>query len=91
MSRRPGLRFKAAAVARHGNAESEIGQAHEQVNPDAERLRGGIDDGGLGHRQPVDFHQAAEGLATLVREAMMAGPFSGAVCGFRAKRRTGSS
>ena len=36
--------------------------------------------------KPVDFRKGAEGLATLVREAMMADPFSGAVYVFRAKR-----
>ena len=36
--------------------------------------------------RPVDFRKGAEGLATLVREAMMADPFSGAVYVFRAKR-----
>ena len=36
--------------------------------------------------RPVDFRKGAEGLATLVRETMMADPFSGAVYVFRAKR-----
>lgn len=36
--------------------------------------------------RPVDFRKGAEGLATLVREAMMADPFSGAVYVFRDKR-----
>ncbi len=36
--------------------------------------------------KPIDFRKGAEGLATLVREAMMADPFSGAVYVFRAKR-----
>jgi transposase len=36
--------------------------------------------------KPVDFRKGAEGLAALVRETMMADPFSGAVCLFRAKR-----
>jgi transposase len=36
--------------------------------------------------KPVDFRKGAEGLATLVREAMMADPFAGAVYVFRAKR-----
>jgi transposase len=36
--------------------------------------------------KPVDFRKGAEGLATLVREAMRADPFSGAVYVFRAKR-----
>ena len=36
--------------------------------------------------KPVDFRKAAEGLATLVREAMGSDPFSGAVYVFRAKR-----
>ena len=36
--------------------------------------------------RPVDFRKGAEGLATLVREAMTADPFSGAVYVFRAKR-----
>lgn len=36
--------------------------------------------------KPVDFRKGAEGLATLVREAMMADPFSGTVYVFRAKR-----
>ena len=36
--------------------------------------------------RPVDFRKGAEGLATLVREAMMADPFSGAIYVFRAKR-----
>lgn len=36
--------------------------------------------------KPVDFRKGAEGLAALVREAMQADPFSGAVYVFRAKR-----
>ena len=36
--------------------------------------------------RPVDFRKGAEGLATLVRESMLADPFSGAVYVFRAKR-----
>ena len=36
--------------------------------------------------KPVDFRKGAEGLAMLVREAMMADPFSGTVYVFRAKR-----
>ncbi|HEY0557102.1 MAG TPA: IS66 family insertion sequence element accessory protein TnpB [Thermoanaerobaculia bacterium] len=36
--------------------------------------------------RPVDFRKGAEGLAALVREAMGADPFSGAVYVFRAKR-----
>ena len=36
--------------------------------------------------KPVDFRKGAEGLATLVRESMLADPFSGAVYVFRAKR-----
>ncbi|MEA2810591.1 MAG: transposase [Rhodospirillaceae bacterium] len=36
--------------------------------------------------KPVDFRKGAEGLAALVREAMAADPFSGAVYVFRAKR-----
>jgi transposase len=36
--------------------------------------------------KPVDFRKGAEGLAALVREAMHADPFSGAVYVFRAKR-----
>jgi len=36
--------------------------------------------------KPVDFRKGAEGLAALVRETIMADPFSGAVCVFRAKR-----
>lgn len=35
---------------------------------------------------PVDFRKGAEGLAALVRETMIADPFSGAVYVFRAKR-----
>lgn len=35
---------------------------------------------------PVDFRKGAEGLAALVREAMTADPFSGAVYVFRARR-----
>jgi transposase len=36
--------------------------------------------------RPVDFRKGAEGLAALVRETMMADPFSGTVYVFRAKR-----
>ena len=36
--------------------------------------------------RPADFRKGAEGLAALVREAMGADPFSGAVYVFRAKR-----
>lgn len=36
--------------------------------------------------RPVDFRKGAEGLAALVREEMVADPFSGAVYVFRAKR-----
>ena len=36
--------------------------------------------------RPVDFRKGAEGLAMLVRDAMGADPFSGAVYVFRAKR-----
>lgn len=36
--------------------------------------------------KPVDFRKGAEGLAALVRDAMRADPFSGAVYVFRAKR-----
>jgi transposase len=36
--------------------------------------------------KPVDFRKGAEGLAALVREAMKADPFSGAIYVFRAKR-----
>jgi transposase len=36
--------------------------------------------------QPVDFRKGAEGLAALVREAMRADPFDGAIYVFRAKR-----
>ncbi len=36
--------------------------------------------------RPVDFRKGADGLAALVREAMGADPFSGAVYVFRAKR-----
>jgi transposase len=36
--------------------------------------------------KPVDFRKGAEGLATLVRERMLADPFSGTVYVFRAKR-----
>ena len=36
--------------------------------------------------KPVDFRKGAEGLAALVREAIMSDPFSGAVYVFRAKR-----
>lgn len=35
---------------------------------------------------PVDFRKGAEGLASLVREALGADPFSGTVFVFRAKR-----
>jgi transposase len=36
--------------------------------------------------KPVDFRKGAEALATLVREAMTADPFDGAIYVFRAKR-----
>ena len=36
--------------------------------------------------RPVDFRKGAEGLAALVREAMQADPFDGAIYVFRAKR-----
>jgi transposase len=36
--------------------------------------------------RPVDFRKGMEGLAALVREAMGADPFSGAVYVFRARR-----
>jgi transposase len=36
--------------------------------------------------KPVDFRKGMEGLAVLVREALEADPFSGAVYVFRAKR-----
>ena len=36
--------------------------------------------------RPVDFCKGAEGLAAVVREAMHADPFCGAVYVFRAKR-----
>ena len=36
--------------------------------------------------KPVDFRKGMEGLAALVREAMGADPFNGAVYVFRAKR-----
>jgi transposase len=36
--------------------------------------------------KPVDFRKGAEGLAALVREAMNADPFCGAIYVFRAKR-----
>lgn len=36
--------------------------------------------------KPVDFRKGMEGLAALVREAMGADPFCGAVYVFRAKR-----
>ena len=36
--------------------------------------------------RPVDFRKGAEGLAALVREAMQANPFDGAIYVFRAKR-----
>ena len=36
--------------------------------------------------QPVDFRKGMEGLSALVREALGADPFSGAVYVFRAKR-----
>ena len=36
--------------------------------------------------RPVDFRKGADGLAALVRDAMGADPFSGAVYVFRAKR-----
>jgi transposase len=35
--------------------------------------------------QPIDFRKGAEGLAVLVRERMLADPFSGTVHLFRAK------
>jgi transposase len=41
--------------------------------------------------RPVDFRKGAEGLAALVREAMGADPFCGAVHVFRAKRRPGEA
>ena len=36
--------------------------------------------------KPVDFRKGVEGLAALVREAMRANPFDGAIYVFRAKR-----
>jgi transposase len=36
--------------------------------------------------KPVDFRKGAEGLAALVREALQADPFDGAIYVFRAKR-----
>ncbi len=36
--------------------------------------------------RPVDFRKGIDGLATLVRDAMSADPFSGAVYVFRSKR-----
>lgn len=36
--------------------------------------------------RPVDFRKGAEGLSALVREIMVADPFSGTVFVFRAKR-----
>lgn len=36
--------------------------------------------------KPVDFRKGAEGLATLVREALGADPFSGTIYVFRARR-----
>ncbi len=36
--------------------------------------------------KPVDFRKGADGLAMLVREKMLADPFSGTVYVFRAKR-----
>jgi transposase len=36
--------------------------------------------------KPLDFRKGAEGLSTLVRESMLAEPFSGTVYVFRAKR-----
>ncbi len=39
-----------------------------------------------GATKPVDFSKGAKGLAALVREAMRADPFDGAICVFRAKR-----
>jgi transposase len=36
--------------------------------------------------KPVDFRKGADGLAVLVRESLVADPFSGAVYVFRAKR-----
>jgi transposase len=36
--------------------------------------------------RPVDFRKGADGLAALVREAMQADPFDGAIYVFRAKR-----
>jgi transposase len=36
--------------------------------------------------KPVDFRKGTEGLAMLVREAMLSDPFSGTVYVFRAKR-----
>ena len=39
--------------------------------------------------RPVDFRKGAEGLAAIVRETMLADPFSGTVYVFRAKRAIG--
>jgi transposase len=36
--------------------------------------------------KPVDFRKGAEGLAALVRDAMRADPFTGAIYVFRARR-----
>ena len=36
--------------------------------------------------RPVDFRKGAEGLAAIVRETMLADPFSGTIYVFRAKR-----
>lgn len=36
--------------------------------------------------KPVDFRKGAEGLAAIVRETMLADPFSGTIYVFRAKR-----
>jgi transposase len=36
--------------------------------------------------KPVDFRKGAEGLAALVRDAMLADPFDGAIYVFRARR-----
>ena len=41
--------------------------------------------------RPVDFRKGVDGLAALVREAMGADPFSGAVYVFRAKRASCAS
>src|SRR5216684_8380813 len=53
-SRRLALRFKAPAVARDRKAETEINRSNEHVDFDAERLPGGIYDGGLRCRQQVE-------------------------------------